>query len=109
MSFDDEWPDQTWENRRLMVGKTIRPVSLDELKKLGEKRFPIVTDPWAIRFFEFITQNPDDSYFIAESPEHAEIIYCRESGKGIWFLPGKGMGIIQPNGLKLLAEIVAKL
>jgi hypothetical protein len=37
------------------------------------------------------------------------VIYCRETGNGLWFLPGSGMGIIQPKGLQLLAEIVDAL
>ncbi|MEO5916761.1 MAG: hypothetical protein ABIS50_21215 [Luteolibacter sp.] len=109
MSYDDDWPDMTWENRKVMVQKTIRTVTLDELKKLGEVRFPIVTDPWCVRYNDFLAAHPDADYFIAQSPEHAEVIYCRDSGKGVWFLPDKGMGVIQPNGLRLLAEITAKL
>lgn len=109
MSYDDDWPDQTWENRRAMVEKTIRKVTLAELKALGEARFPIVTDPWCLRYQEFLTQHPDAEFFRAEVPEHAELVYCKDTGKGIWFLPGKGMGVIQPKGLQLLAEIVAKL
>ncbi|MES2657538.1 MAG: hypothetical protein V4689_02915 [Verrucomicrobiota bacterium] len=109
MSYDDDWPDMTWENRRLMIKKTIRPISLTELKQLGEKRFPIVTDPWCIRYYEFLATHPDAKFYHAEIPEHAEIIYCVDTGKGIWFLPGKGMGIIQSKGREILAEVVAAL
>lgn len=109
MSYDDDWPDQTWENRRMMIKKTIRPVTLAELKQLGEKRFPIVTDPWCIRYGEFLTHNAEAKFYRAEVPEHAEIIYCADTGKGVWFLPGKGMGIIQSKGLEILKEVVDAL
>lgn len=108
MSYED-WPDNTMENRRTMVRKTIRAATLEELKNLGEKRFPVVTDPWCERYNEFLKQNADAKFYRAEIPEGAEIIYCRDSGKGVWFLPGSGMGIIQPKGLQMLAEIVDSL
>lgn len=109
MSYDDDWPDPTWENRRLMIEKTIRPISLAELKQLGEKRFPIVTDPWYVRYNEFLATHPDAKFYLAEIPEHAEIIYCQDTGKGIWFLPDKGMGIIQRKGLEIIKGVVDAL
>jgi hypothetical protein len=109
MSYDDDWPDMTWENRRAMVRKTIHPITIPELKKLGEARFPIVTDPWCIRYFEFLKSHPDGRFYRADVPEHAEIIYCRDSNKGVWFLPEKGMGILQRKGLEIMAEAVDAL
>lgn len=108
MSYDD-WPDDTMETRRAMVKKTIRPVTYEELKTLGEKRFPVATDPWCIRFSEFIQAHKTSKFHRAEIPGGFEIIYCRECDKGVWFLPESGMGIIQPRGLKALAEIVDSL
>jgi hypothetical protein len=109
MSYDDDWPDQTMENRRISILKTIRPISHDELKSLGETRFPIVTDPWCARYHAFIDTHADAQFFMADSPEGAEVIYCSDTGQGVWFLPGKGMGIIQPRGLQVLATIVKSL
>lgn len=109
MSYDDDWPDQTWENRRILIKKTIRPATLAELRQLGELRFPIVTDPWCTRYNEFLTTNAEAKFYRAELQEHAEIIYCADIGKGVWFLPGKGMGIIQSKGLEILKEIVDAL
>lgn len=106
---NDDWPDQTWENRRTMAKKTLHPVTLDELKKLGEERFPIVTDPWCTRYQEFLTQHSGGSFFRGDVPGNVEVIYCRDSGKGVWFMPGRAMGIIQSKGLEMLAELTAKL
>jgi hypothetical protein len=108
MSYDD-WPDDTMENRRAVVRETIRPATLEELKQLGEKRFPVATDPWCERFSAFLAGHPNGKFYLAETPEGAEIAYCRDAGQGVWFLPGKGMGIIQPKGLQVLAEIVDAL
>ncbi len=109
MTYDDDWLDQTMENRRVSILKTIRPATHEELLQLGEKRFPLVTDPWCIRYHEFITRNASAKFYRAESPEGAEVVYCRDTGQGVWFLPGNGMGIIQPKGLQMLAEIVKSL
>lgn len=108
MSYDD-WPDDTMEARREMVKKTIKPVTYEELRALGEQRFTVVTDPWYVRFSEFLNQHKDSKFYRAEAPGGAEVIYCRDGGKGVWFLPGSGMGVIQDKGLKLLAEIVDAL
>lgn len=109
MSYDDDWPDNTMENRRAVVRKTIRPATMEELKELGEKRFTVVTDPWCERWAQFLKNHSSAKYYQAKTPEGAEIVYCRDTGQGFWFLPGKGMGIIQPKGLQMLAEITAAL
>lgn len=109
MSYDEDWPDTTWENRRWMIKETIRPVSVAELKQLGEKRFLVVTDPWCIRYNEFLENNAEAKFYRAEVPEHAEIVYCAERDKGMWFLPEKGMGVIQSKGLEILKGVVDSL
>lgn len=109
MSYDDEWPDQTMENRRAMAKKTIRPVTLDELKQLGEKRFPVVTDPWCERYNNFLREHASEKFYRAEVQAGFEVVYCRDSEKAMWFLPEKGMGIVQPRGLQMLREIVDSL
>lgn len=109
MSYDDDWPDMTWENRRLKLKKTIRPITIAELKTLGEARFPIVTDPWCIRYFEFLNSHPEGSFYRGEIPGDVEVIYCREAEKAVWFLPGKGMGIVQARGREILREVVDAL
>lgn len=106
---NDDWPDQTRENRRVAIRKTIRSATVAELRELGELRFPVVTDPWFARYDEFLTKNATARFYRAEIPEGAEIIYCRDIGQGVWFLPGAGMGIIQPKGLEMLREIVDAL
>ncbi len=109
MSYDDDWPEQTLETRRKVVTQTIRPATMEELKQLGEKHFTVVTDPWCERYNAFLTKNANAKFFLAATPEGAVVAYCRDTGDGVWFLPGKGMGIIQPKGLQVLAEITASL
>ena len=107
MNYDDDWSDPK-EARREAVRKTIRPATLAELRELGLTLFPVATDPWAEKFNAFLTEHAGDHFYLADVPG-AHIAYCREAGKGIWFIPGTGVGIIQPKGLQAIAEIVDKL
>jgi hypothetical protein len=109
MSYDEDWPDNTMENRRLMAKKTIRPASIDELRELGEKRFPVVTDPWCEQYNNFLKEHAAEKFYRAEIENDTEVIYCRNSEKAMWFLPGRGMGVVQPKGLAILKEIVDAL
>lgn len=108
MSYDD-WPDSTMENRRAAVRKTIRLATFDELKKLGEERFAVVTDPWCERYNNFLKEHAGGKIYRAEVPDGAVIVYCRDTEQGVWFLPGSGAGIIQPKGLEVLKQIVDTL
>lgn len=107
MTYDNEWLQQTLQNREQMVRETIRPVTAPELKKLGATRFPVENDPWRERYNAFLAENRDAKFYLAQTPEGAEIVYCSTAGRAIWFLAGKGMGIVEPRGLDLLAEIVS--
>jgi hypothetical protein len=33
-------------------------------------------------------------------------MYCHAQNKGMWFVPGSGMGPMQPKGLGILKQIV---
>lgn len=109
MSYDEDWPDHTMEDRIAEVRRTIHPVSIGDLKRMADRLFPIATDPWCVRFNEFLKDHGDAKFYQARTPERAEIIYCADSGSGVWFLPGMGMGILQPKALKAIKEIVDAL
>jgi hypothetical protein len=106
MSYDDDWTEDTVGNRRKVVRETLRPMTWEELKALGEERFPVATDPWCERFESFLRSHTHSKFYRAETPEGAEVVYCRDTMQGLWFLPGSGMGIIQQRGLDFLREIV---
>ena len=107
MSYDNEWLEQTLEARNKAVRESIRPTTIEELKKLASERFPSASDLWAENYRTFLDENPKGEFYLATTSEGAEVVYCHDSNRGIWFLPGKGMGIVQAKGLKLLAEIVS--
>ena len=84
-------------------------VDQEKLKALGEKLFPYHDHPWRHTYFEFLAQNPGAIFYHANTPDNVEIVYCDEKDKGVWYIPNNGVGPIQPAGLKIMKEIVARL
>jgi hypothetical protein len=107
MSFEKFDLGSLDKERRKAVAKSIRTISTEELKKLGEEiffRHP--DDPWREMFFRFIAENPGATFHHAVTGEGVNILYCREKDKGIWFVPGTGMGPLQVTGRQTMKEII---
>lgn len=96
-------------SRRAAVEASIRPISTENLKALGEKIFPYLDDSWREAFFAFIKENSGATFFHATTTDRIHFVYCPEREKGMWFLPGKGKGPMQAKGLGILKEIVKGL
>jgi hypothetical protein len=92
--------------RRKAIAASIRTISVEELKALGERLFPFIDDPWQERFFEFISEYSGATFYHAATHDGVELIYCHGKEKGVWFMPGTGMGPMQPKGLTALKQIV---
>jgi hypothetical protein len=98
--------EQVTEARRKAIAASIRTISTEELKALGERLFPFVDNPWREKFFDFIAQNPGATFYHATTHDQVQFVYCHAKEKGIWFLPGKGMGPMQQTGLGIFKKIV---
>jgi hypothetical protein len=94
--------------RRKAIEQTIEPISIEQLKSLGEKLFPFVDHPWRQVFFEFVEQNTGNTFYHAATNDKVEIIYCPAKERGLWFLRGGGVGPLQAAGLKIMKEIVGE-
>jgi len=35
------------------------------------------------------------------------IVYCRDQDKGMWFLPGSGMGPLQATGRQVMKDMIS--
>jgi hypothetical protein len=92
--------------RRKAIAETINTISADELKALGEGLFPFQDHPWREKFFNFVNENSGSVFHHATTHDRVHIIYCRDKDRGMWFLPGSGMGPLQALGLKTMKEIV---
>ena len=106
MPFDTINMEEITEGRRKAIAGSIRTIGVEELKALGEKLFPHMDHPWREKFFAFITENSGATFHHATTHDHVQIIYCNAKDKGIWFMPGIGMGPMQPTGLGILKQIV---
>ncbi len=109
MHYDEDWLESTMAARKAMVRKTIRPASIEELKALGEELFPVLPDPWADKYHAFLAEHKRDRFFLAEATAGSRVVYCKEAGRGFWYIPGKGMGIIQANALEAIKEIADEI
>ncbi len=50
------------------------------------------------RFFAFLDENTGATFHHATAHDGVQFLYCNGKDKGIWFLPKKGMGPMQPRG-----------
>jgi hypothetical protein len=108
MPFETINMEEITKARRKAIAESIRTISLEELKTLGARLFPLMDNPWREKFFDFITENSGATFHHATAHDGVQIIYCHAKDKGIWFLPGIGMGPMQPNGLGILKQIVER-
>ena len=106
MAFEKFDLENLDKERRKAIANSIRTISLEELKALGNEIFRYADDPWREAFFRFIAENPGATFHHAVMSDGVNIIYCRDEDKGIWFLPGSGLGPLQATGRKVMSEII---
>lgn len=109
MPFETINMEEITEARRKAIAASIRTIDVKELKTLGERLFPFIDDPWRDKFFAFIAENPGATFHHAMTHDGVQILYCRAKEKGMWFMPGIGMGPMQPQGLGICKQIVEAL
>src|SRR5215831_16520229 len=101
--FDLE--DRDKERRKAIV-KSIRIISVEELKKLGEEIFDSPDRPWRQTFLEFIEQHPGATFYHASAGGGVIFLYSRDGDKGLWYLPGSGLGPLSEGGRQLMKEAI---
>jgi hypothetical protein len=94
------------KERRKAIAKSIHTISVEELKAMGEEIFTMAGDPWRDAFFQFIAENPGSTFHHAVTSDGVNIVYCRDKDKGMWFLPGSGMGPLQATGRQVMKEMI---
>ena len=92
--------------RRASIAKSIRTISEEELKKVGEEIFLYLDDPWREIFFRFIAENRGSTFHHALTSDGVHIVYCRDKDKGMWFQPGIGKGPLQVRGRQTMKEMI---
>src|SRR5258707_14431601 len=84
--------------RRKAIAKSIRAISVEELKKLGEEIFDSPDRPWRDTFLQLIAVNPGATFYHASAGEGVIFLYIRDEGKGMWYLPGSSIGSLSVAG-----------
>jgi len=106
MPFDKIDIEGITEERRKSIAKSIHTISVEELKKLGNKVFHDLDDPWRQTFLQFIAEHSDATVHHAIASDDVNMLYCRDTDKGIWFVPGVGKGILSLTGRQMMKEAV---
>ena len=92
--------------RRKAIAKSIRIISVEELKKLGEEIFDSPDRPWRETFNRLIAENPGATFYHASAGEGVIFLYARDEDKGLWYLPGSGIGPLSVAGRQMMKEAI---
>ncbi len=92
--------------RRKAIAKSIRIISVEELKKLGEEIFDSPDRPWRQAFLSLITENPGATFYHASAGEGVVFLYSRDNDKGLWYLRGSGLGALSVGGRQIMKEAI---
>ena len=94
--------------RRKAIAKSIRIISVEELKKLGEEIFDSPDRPWRQTFLSVVTENPGATFYHASAGEGVIVLYSRDDDKGLWYLPGSGIGPLSEGGRQLMRKAIER-
>jgi hypothetical protein len=92
--------------RRKAITKSIRTISVEELKKLGEEIFDSPDQPWRQMFLSLIAENPGATFYHASAGEGVIFVYSHDGDKGLWYLPGSGLGPLSVGGRQLMKKAI---
>ena len=93
------------ETRRSAIAKSIREISINELKSVADSLLN-ARHTWIDPLFQLIEEDAGNTFFHAKANDRIEIIYCRAKEKGIWFIRGTGLGYMLAKDLNIVKEIV---
>jgi hypothetical protein len=93
-------------DRRNAIARSIRIISVEELKKLGEEMFDSPDRPWRETSFQFIAEHPGATFHHASAGQGVIFVYSRDGDKGLWYLPGSGLGPLPEGGRRLMKEAI---
>ena len=95
------------DHRREAIAKSIRVISVEELKKLGDEIFDSPDRPWRETFLQLIEENPGGTFHHADAGQGVIFLYSRDVDKGLWYLPGSGLGPLSEGGRELMRSAIS--
>jgi hypothetical protein len=107
MPFEKFEDAETIDNeRRKAIAKSIRIISVEELKKLGEEIFDSPDRPWRQTFLSLIAENLGGTFYHASAGGGVIFLYSRDNDKGLWYLRGSGVGPLSVAGRQLMRKAI---
>jgi len=97
--------EEITDARRKAIAKSIRTIDVAELKKLGEQIFDSPDHPWRESFLQLI-EEPGVTIYHADAGEDVIFLYDPGADKGLWCLPGSGMGPLSARGRQIMKEAI---
>jgi hypothetical protein len=94
------------KERRKAVAKSIRIINIEELRKLGEEMFDAPDRPWRETFLQFIEEHPGATFHHASAGEGVIFLYSHDRDKGLWYMPGSGLGPLSEQGRRIMKEAI---
>src|SRR5207244_13541791 len=108
MPFEEFEDAETIDNeRRKAIAKSIRIISVEELRKLGEEMFDEPDRPWRQTFLQFIAEHPGATFHHASAGEGVVFVYFCDGDKGLWYLRWSGIGPLAAAGRQLMTVAMA--
>ena len=95
------------KERRKAITKSIRIISVEELKTLGEEIFDSPDRPWRQTFLSLIAEHPGATFYHASAGEGVIFLYSQDQDKGLWYLPGSGLGRLSEGSRQMMKEAIA--
>src|SRR5205085_8525533 len=91
--------------RRKAIASSIRIISVEELKKLGEEIFDSPDRPWRQTFLSLIAEHPRAPLFTTR-PQGKGVIFLTPTikTKGLWYLPGSGLSRLSEGDRQMMKE-----
>jgi hypothetical protein len=53
-----------------------------------------------------VTENPGGTFYHASAGEGVIVLYSRDNDKGLWYLPGSGLGPLSEGGRQMMKEAI---
>ena len=100
--------DSINEERRKAVIKSVRVIDVEELKNLAEEIFHFPDDPWKQTLLGLIAEHPGATFYHADAGESVIFLYLPDKDKGLWCLPGSGIGSLSATGRQIMKQAIAQ-
>ena len=97
------------EQRRKAVTKSIRTINVEELKKLAEEIFHSPDDPWKQTLLQLVADNPGATFHHADAGQGVIFLYSRDVDKGLWCLPGSGLGVLSARAREMMKKAIGEI